>query len=366
MCSSDLVTILDDLTESILGDFYALTTGLTLTIQGTPVVVIDAGAVTTFTDPVRTSGLCAQGTMTSAVIADFTAHVGRFLRATTGMVAPILGVSVGLAPFLPFWSNSTASSNTKPALNTRIDVVTMTNVPTMQMHVHDGLIFQINYFKFTSTSFGDAVSVVSDNTVNAGVFFACDFGGYVSNSSYSYYSACQLSGTGAFWTFVLAAFIGGGSRRTIFVSGGGGMQFQGFIIQGGAGLVVGNGQNSGPNCSVGLSGAAQGLGVFGSSGVGVTLGSGALLNGTALYGASNATYGLTANYGARMQVSVEPTITGATADLQFCGAATATPSLVAGAAVPAAQALTTWANWANAGTFNKKVVDYSNLTSICM
>ncbi len=358
------VTILDDLTEAILGDFYALTEGLTLTVQGTPVVVANSGLVTTYTNPVRTLGACAQGTMTASSIADFTAHVGRFLRTTTDYFAPILGVSVGLAPQLPFWANS-SFDDTKPLANVVADVVTMTNVPTLQVSLHDGLLGRIKYLKFTDTGFYQSVCLTSDNTATVGNFFACDFGGHLTTPSDTYLVACQLSGSGDVYSYSPANLICGGSRRTVTVYGT--MTFQGSIIQGGGGLLVGNenGLPFSPTAIVSLYGATAGLGVFGSSGVGVRLVGSAILNGTTLYGASNATYGLTADYGAKMQVSVAPTITGTSGDLLFCGAATAIPPLGAGAAVPAAQALATWGNWANVATFNSKVVNYSNGTSIC-
>ena len=357
------VTFLSDYALPVLGDFHALAAGLTLIIQGTPVVVASTGAVTTYTDPIRTLGACAQGTMTSG-IADFTAHVGLFLRTSTDYYAPILGVDAGHKPVLPLWANASLS-NTKPNANVAADVVAMTSVDTMQIGLHGGLAAVVKYLKFTNTTFAQSVCLSSDNTATIGHFLACDFAGSLTVPGDAYFIACQLSGSGDVYAYNPANFVGGGARRTVAVYGI--MSFQGFIIQGGAGLVVGNaaGYAFASLSTVLLVGAAAGLGVFASSGVGVTLGGGAFVNGTTLYGAANATYGLTANYGARMQISVDPTITGTTADLQFCGAATAIAPLTAGAVVPAAAALTTWGNWA-AGPFSKKLINYSNLTSICL
>lgn len=57
-----------------------------------------------------------------------------------------------------------------------------------------------------------------------------------------------------------------------------------------------------------------------------------------------------------------PTVTGAI-ELRIDNAGTAIPALAAGAAVPAASALTTWANWV-AAPFSRNVVGYTSLSSI--
>lgn len=127
---------------------------------------------------------------------------------------------------------------------------------------------------------------------------------------------------------------------------------------------VGNGSSPGfPTAVTVYSGL--GLGVFSSAGNGIEVGAGAIITGANLYGASNGGYGITVNYGGKVQVTAAPTITGTSGDLQFCGAATAIPPLTGGAAVPAASALATWAQWA-AAPFNSKVVNYSNGSSLCI
>ncbi len=343
---------------ALIGEFSAKTKGLSLTINGTVTVVADGGTTTTFTDPVTTLGACAMGTATSGSIANFTAYTGKFLRAGANYFAPILGASGGGAPYLPFWARDTLSTS-KPANNSQLDVVDITTVTTIQISVFGGLGLSLYYLKSTSTSFVDAVSTSNSNTVNGVVYFACEFGGYLTVSASTYAIACLLSGSGQCYFYQPLTFIGGGSRRTLELLEGGRVGFQGFVINGGAGFkMVGN--VSGPDLpsTATLWGGGVGLGVFNSSAAGVTVYSGCFLNGTTVYGASNTTIGMIVDYGGRVQVTTAPTITGAS-DLSFGGAATAIPPLSGGAVVPAASALTTWAQLTG-GTFNGHVVSYKN------
>jgi hypothetical protein len=358
------VNILTNLTEGIVGVFESLIAGLTLTINGTPTVLVDAGAATTFTDPVLTLGACARGTMTSGAVADFAPYVGKFLRTPAGKWAPILGSSAG-APYLPFWSDNTfgGGMNTKPANNTQVDIVALTSVLTIQLVTLGDLVPYINYLAFTSGDFDKSASVTTSNDVNGATFFACSFEGTWTNGSDCYAIACLLTGSGNVFLYEPVSFVGGGSTRSISLLEGGRAAFQGFIINGGK-LQVGNGSSPGfPTAVTVYSGL--GLGVFSSAGNGIEVGAGAIITGANLYGASNGGYGITVNYGGKVQVTAAPTITGTSGDLQFCGAATAIPPLTGGAAVPAASALATWAQWA-AAPFNSKVVNYSNGSSLCI
>lgn len=343
---------------SLIGEFTAKTRGLSLTINGSVTVVANGGTTTTFTDPVLTLGACAMGTATSGAIADFTAYNGKFLRAAGGYFAPILGVVAG-APKLPFWARDTLS-NTKPANGTQLDVVDITTVDTIQIAAFGGLALSIYYLKSTSTSFVDAVSVNNDNTVNGVFFFACEFAGYWTSSSSSYAVACLLSGSGVGYFYEPMLFIGGGSKRTFELVDGGRAGFQGFVVNGGAGFKTSS-NTSGPNLSSSASiwGGSAGLGVFNSSAAGVAVYSGGFVNGTAIYGASNTTYGMIVDFGGHVQVTTAPTVTGTSGDLQFAGAGTAIPPLSGGVVVPAAVALTTWAQLTG-GTFNGHVVSYKN------
>ena len=79
-----------------------------------------------------------------------------------------------------------------------------------------------------------------------------------------------------------------------------------------------------------------------------------------LYGSGNAGRGLSiqgARSGAIIGAAYTPTITGGAGDIRWQAAGTAIPPLVGGAGVPAAAALTTWAQWA-AAPFNRQVQDY--------
>jgi len=72
-------------------------------------------------------------------------------------------------------------------------------------------------------------------------------------------------------------------------------------------------------------------------------------------------FGVTVDEGAQFFITtaVTPTLTNTAGELQMDGSATAIPPLVAGAAVPAASALATWADWA-AAPFSRNVVSYKS------
>ena len=171
---------------------------------------------------------------------------------------------------------------------------------------------------------------------------------------------------------------GGGCLGNITATvNGAGFVFQGFIIYGG-GLVLGNSTASSQSAQVFASlnsggNFAGGLGVFNAavfgatnpSGDGVVLWAGAQLSASGatggLYGSGNAGRGLSiqgARSGAIIGAAYTPTITGTGGDIRWQTFATAIPPLTAGAAVPAASALTTWANW-SAAPFNRLVQDYA-------
>lgn len=86
---------------------------------------------------------------------------------------------------------------------------------------------------------------------------------------------------------------------------------------------------------------------------------------TGVYGSGNGTYGASFYEGSVTSIptTTTPTLTGAAGDIDFEGSATAIPELIAGAIVPAASALTTWANLI-AAPFSRNVISYKNGTKI--
>lgn len=172
--------------------------------------------------------------------------------------------------------------------------------------------------------------------------------------------------------------IGGGCLGNITATvNGASFVFGGFIIYGG-GLVLGNSTASTQSSQVFANlnnggNFAQGLGVFNAAvfgatnpnGDGVVLWAGAQLSSSGatggLYGSGNAGRGLSiqgVRSGAIIGAAYTPTITGVGGDIRWQTFATAISPLLAGAAVPAASALTTWAQWA-AAPFTRVVSDYN-------
>ena len=89
-----------------------------------------------------------------------------------------------------------------------------------------------------------------------------------------------------------------------------------------------------------------------------------------LYGQGNTLRGVSVNEGSKMFIlsTLAPgatglNITGLTGDIQLDAADTAIPELVAGAAVPATSALTTWAHWV-AAPFSRNAMNYKSGESI--
>ena len=107
-----------------------------------------------------------------------------------------------------------------------------------------------------------------------------------------------------------------------------------------------------------------GVGMFGTTSIAFLAARGALVSIDAqLFGSGN-TVGYDAREGSKtfIRTGFTPKL-GGTTELQVEGAATAIPPLTAGAAVPAASALTTWAQWA-AAPFSGNVMNYTTGTSI--
>jgi hypothetical protein len=349
------ITILGALTEVIEGLFQGYNGVWTMIIQGSPTTLVTLTG-TTFTDPVR-SGAQALGNMSSPDLASFTPYNGKMLRAGAQFV-PILGVSGGGVPLLSYWTDESFTT-TKPANGTVTEILQLVDVSSIRMSVV-GLKLQIKYLRFTTADTFSGPDITGATFLR---YVCCDFACTFFISVDTYLFSCLLSGTGSSIFEQTARFIGGGSKRPIFHLNAGCPSFTGFIIYApnGVGLEIGNSSNSSKISQAETTGTSLGLGVFNAIGPGVRVSQGGRLSAQSLFGQGNSTYGFETNYGGQTWCATAPTITGTSGDLSFCAAATAIPPLTAGAVVPVASALTTWAQWA-AAPFGSKVMNYGNGT----
>lgn len=354
------VTIADDLSESIIGEFFGATTGLDLTIEGAYTTIIDAGAVTTFTNPV-TSSPSSMGTMTSGVVANFTPYIGKFLVSASGFFTPILGATGGGEPQLGFWDNGNFTSD-KPTNGTQVSIVELVNVPTVQLTMH-GVGVWVKFLRATSQNYGDGFCINGDAvTAGSGGYYAvgCEIQGYLCLVTDVWYMGCYItSQPGYVLNYHQSMFVSGGSRDTTWqLRSGGQVQFAGFIVNRG-GVEVGWTDHQSPLSSIGVWTENRGLGIFNSPGNGLTVASTGSVTGKVIYGNGNTGYGMEVLPGGKVIVLFAPNITGTSGDLRFDGSNVAIPPLTAGAAVPNTSALATWAQWA-AAPFNSKVLSYKN------
>ncbi len=335
------VTILGDIAEATVGEFNGKTTGLTLTIQGDP-DVLASGTVLVAANPVAATN--SEGTLTSAAIASWAAYVGRIVECTSGDAATcqtIILANAGGTAQVPFWGRASGFDNPLPATGTAIRVLdlptaAMLNVTANNLAVH------IRYLEIYS-------SWVSAPT-NLVLYEACEIDNFRSVAgSFTNLIGCSLrtGGFGLYQTGSIATFTGGASFQDIALSNTCDIAFQGTIIYAAA-LTMSETSEFSARPTVLLAGT-YGLGVFNAPAAAVTVANASTLKaGGPLYGDGNTTFGLAVNDASLVLVSegLTPTITGTTAALRIDGQATMVPQLAAAdLAVPAAAALTTWANW---------------------
>jgi hypothetical protein len=365
------VRIETDLEEAISGTFISPTTGITLTILGIPTDVVDAGSVTTFTNPNTASNI--PGTMTSAAVPSFTPYIGRMLIATDGYAnwyTPILDASDVGVPVLAFWATEWFDTD-KPNNGAEVQIVTLPSVATLQLTLEGGISFSVRLLRMIGASLNDTVSTTVPAVASFGnTWLACEFSGAFAEYNESYYQGCFFNADDpdgqlavSFWGYGSAALMGGGSRnRTWFLDSGGHTTFQGFIVWAGGGIEVGFSDHQSWPTSIGIWGENLGLGIFhasstplGASGSGLVVSAYGSVSGKDIYGTGNQFYGVDVLPGGRVTMlpGAELSITGDVGDLRFDKSNTAIPLLVAGAPVPAAESLTSWAEWL--ANFGQKV-----------
>lgn len=374
------VTILGSLSEPLRGTFQASRPGAALTIAGAP-TVLASGSTSTFVDPVPATNTRGTVTVTdltnSGGPTNFTGYVGKMLRATVAgsyKHLPVLRAAAGVAQG-GYWCQDL--SNALPANGSLVEVLDLVTTPTAQIYAF-GLPVRVEYLKFTSVSTGDVPFVATflplvglSGTVLQGAFSACEFAQSIGANpgGVTWVLGCLFGAGGASSIIAMGgsmSFIGGGSLRSLFTNVPGKVRFQGFTFQGG-GLVVGGtsagtSSSAGPVCVEALS-ATTGLGIFDAPGDAITVMNDSSLSVASPYGSGSAGRGLVTMLGGFTRVTGNPTITGATGDLLFDGDPNAIPPLVAGAVVPAAAPLTTWAQWA-AAPFSRNVVSYKTASRI--
>lgn len=341
-----LLTDLDP-TDPIVGTFTSRGGLHALSIVGTP-NVLDSGVIAGRADPAAN----AEGTLTSVAIPAWT--VGAIVEVTDGVTegqATVVMADVAGTAQVPFWSDNT--THTLPAVGRAIRMFDGSTAPYCQIS-GNGVNVNVRYVRFD-----DAAGISFLAAGGQGVFRECQFAGIVENTGSCQYTACA---------FLAGCDFNGGNPNTLIFGGG---IFQALTfdkecflrIDGAisyAAISVGGGDRGG--AALALDG--NGLGVFNSASFGILVGAGSKLyvdnSAQVLYGDGNTTFGLLVQDGGRAQITtITPTITGAGQAIALDGQATCVPPLTAAdAAVPAAAALATWANWTGA-PFSRVAVNYA-------
>lgn len=347
------VTILDNIAENLVGEFGAVTNGLTLTVQGNP-TVLATGTIAVVANPNPATN--AEGTLTSASVADWTPYVGRIVECTSGAAATcqtVVMANVAGVAQIPFWARRTTFSNPLPVAGDTIRVLQLTTAPSAQF-VTDNLALIVRYLDLTGTSWLNAIGGGSTP-----VFEACEVATVLVLTGLPItLFGCSRKAGGSFVGPVRTTFIGGGWFAALSPQNSGQFVCQGTISY--AAVTIGGtgtqDNGNGPSLEINTGG----LGIFNVAGTALAVRHGGRIGATgAIYGDGN-TVGCQVEDGGIMQLTeaLTPTITGVT-EIQIDGQATVVPPLVAGdLAVPAASALTTWAQWA-AAPFNRVAVNYA-------
>ncbi len=334
----------------------------------------------------------ATGTITATGIASWVTSVGKIIEADGGTGIGTLCYSfvladsagTGLIPKFCQYSNSSfpglfASTGVATNPNGNVRVLTLAQITgTITISVGQAAFITLCVDR-TPAGAGNPFISGSNVVEIASLFSTPWISTATSKAPFNNWISCGIP-AGASFSAQVGTWqaVGGGCLGNITATvNGAGFVFGGFIIYGG-GLVLGNSTASTQSSQVFAhlnngGNFAQGLGVFNAvvfgatnpSGDGVVLWADAQLSSSGttgcLYGSGNAGRGLSiqgVRSGAIIGAAYTPTITGVGGDIRWQTFATAISPLLAGAAVPAASALTTWAQWA-AAPFTRVVSDYN-------
>lgn len=341
-------------------------TSPTLRIIGQQTTV-RTGTVTTAAIPVPASNLASQIQDTS--VSDWTPDVGRLVVVTsgavTGAMAWVLKDIGSNTARLSRWGTIQGFTSAAPSPGDTYKVVTLTTIPTgLPSLIGSGGTGGGSSSLFLAFESID-IPFTQFQTSDISYFFGCKFSGNMGIGADArinlFCSLLVLTST----TFVattpsLLAL----TNSAILATTGTPLTFQ-F----GATFKATEFINQGCTLSIHDNSTAQlvSYGAFDSpvgTGACITCQSfGYVSLQTSYYGTGNATGTQVLRGGKLFLVGgFVPTNTGTT-ELSFVGSGTAIPRLVAGAAVPAASALTTWAHW-SAAPFLKSVVDYTSDSAI--
>ncbi len=359
------VNIVSAPAQRIVGRFSASTTGLSLTVQGVPTVLVTSAA--NYVNPTGN----ARGTVTSAGI-DFSLYVGRIARAVgTDNLLPITS-NAGAVGRGGFWCSGFA--NTKPVDGTDVEVLNLPTVDIVRIFT-DGVPVQVKYLEMTSTSSTDGTSII-DAGVSAYAptyfhWFGCHFNNNVQLSMPStWYMGCLFDRVASGTTFTgvghVASFFGGGSIGGLACTSFAMLDFTGFLVEGGGVGTVFTGRGVTVSDS-----ATYPLGVFATTASAITLQQGATFRSGgqgagATYGSTSGATGIAITTGARFSCTGTPTITGITDDFTTDGLTALVPPPSAGGVWSAATDLSGpagagWGKWVAAG---RKFVNYATLSAV--
>lgn len=357
-----MVTVLADSIEVFEGMFVRRELVGDLSIYGQP-TVLASGSTTVYVNPNEAGNL--RGTVTCAEIADLTPYIGKMLRSTANQnVTPLLAVVVGVGQ-TGEWGGLTAVSYTAaiPVNGTTLEVLEIVDASPPNLQAYCGMRVTVAYFRLDSApqiEGGQSSSI-------GGTVFACELRVRLDTRCNSFTLSCLFNGPqfevlGKEGT--LSIISGGALNSTITIRSSNRLALQGFVVQGGNGVILDGGTpGDGAYPFSRLNLTSRALGIFDIVGDGVTVKNGAVFGGPGrLYGQGTSGYALSFRDGSKGFIQTATYYANAAlGQLRFCDAATAISPLTAGANVPAASALTTWAEW-NAAPFTRKVVNYSDLT----
>ncbi len=374
------LTITSSLSEPLRGTFETSSSSAYLKIIFIP-TILASGSASTFVDPTssaRGTTTVTDLTLSAGGVGDFSNFVGKLLRAEGNAdgyrYAQIFKAAAPTVANVGFWTRYL--SNTKPTNGALVEVIDLPTVPTVDIVTLGGLPVEVQGCDILggNTNPGDVPIINplrSQQGVRTGVgtILLSSFNGCIFRSAFhgsqTWFLGCLVaSGSGINilpMNGSTASFIGGGSLQNINLTAPGVIALQGFTLQG-AQLTIGAFNFSANTAGVGV--AVNGLTgslpicVYDSPGDGVYVRNGAQFNVSTLWGSGNTGYGVQVDNGGFMRATGTPIITGTAGDVRLDLSTTAIPPLTAGATVPAASNLTTWAQWA-ASPFNRNVISYT-------
>lgn len=370
LAASTTVNLVGTNTESLAQ--LALRIEADTTVGSNPVLTVQGSRTTTRTGtiasaavPVPGSNLASQ--VVDSGVADWTADVGSLLVVTSGAVAGscawILKDLGSNTARVSRWFNPTTLANTAaPSAADTYAVVTLTTaanrLPVVLGHSGSNNALVLRDLNFSAALVADrvlsgAVQFQSCKFNVGGLFFAGNrvvtFGCLFNLSSNTMLN--REAGTGI--TATACASLTSTNITTVLGLGATGI-YTDHVWQGGALIVQDAAMASLTSCAFfDSTNAAGALNVF-QAGYCTLV--------TSLFGSGN-TLGVACSRAGRICLpGITPTLAGTT-ELSFAGAGTAISPLAASSSVPAASALTTWAQWA-ASPFSRNVLGYKDGSAI--